>query len=257
MDEEQAKQANQSNSGCSFKSLFKCCLFYYTALIILALIFTGANNEPKDATQIKWWWAFIISLLATGSLAATALAILIYTDHYRPTTEEDAPPEPGSGRLRQSRRMPGHDTPDSVKTIVPGPGPIPKPKNNPPVESYLGKTLRDDGAMMETSNRLPVVQGEAAPESSQTGFVNMTPDAAKSPVTVVDMTLGRNNPPADGPNRILPAQSPAKPNRNRIEQPSNLASVISNPIQDDNNTMNKNNRRRRRRGRKRKDPGPG
>lgn len=240
MDEDQAKQltttANQGATGCSSKSIFKCCLFYFTALLILTLIFTGANNEPKNPKQTKWWWAFIVSLLATASMSATALAILIYTDYYRSyETADELQNELTPPRLRQSRGKPGYEVPDSLKTVVS----VSLPRAN--IESYLGKTVREAAQQEPTidPNRplppptlQPALQqtaptdGGVARESSPAGFVNLTPESAKSPVTVVDMTVARQQTPTERSTRNDQQAQPSG-QRQRQEDPSNLSAMNS------------------------------
>lgn len=239
----------KASGGCSAKSIFKCCLFYFTSLLILTLIFTGANNEPKDERQTRWWWAFIATLLATASMSATALAILIYTDFYRaPMVDEEQKTNSLSPRPRRGKVQAAQEMSDSLKTDVP----IDRPSQNSMTmnenaledSGYLGKTVKDisrqqQQQQQETStdpNRpvMPLTDNMNEPaETSQSGFVNMTPSSAKSPVTVVDMTASRKK-PRDNRSRSRKQITKALGfDRGRLDQPTNLASLTSNVMQDE------------------------
>lgn len=209
-------------SLCTCKSLSKFCLLYFTTLLILTLIFTALNNEPKNAEQTKWWWAFIVLLLLTAAFTSASLISLYITDCYKvPYNEADVEQTPIVAPANDSQSA-------SFKTVL-------------------------------TINSQPSGENTAGKDQDQqlNNFVNLTP--TNKNVTVVDMKAKRKAlKPSDlnsmqtfrtanpDPNASrLPTNADGMKTGAGISEPSNLAAVSSSNLIDTAETKNQNDKKRK------------
>lgn len=170
--------ARPSNTGCcTIRSTAKFCLAYITTLLLLALIFTASNSEPMNGNQIFWWWAFIISLLLITTLSMTTMAAVVYTDYYKPASQDV---EHDGSKRSKSPIMAVPTNSASYKTVL-------TINSAPPASSQGNQPLLITPP--DNFNFDETIKHSEQPKAEN--FINMTP---KSPVTVVDIPARRKTP---------------------------------------------------------------
>lgn len=224
-----------SDGGCSAKSAVKFCLIYFSTLLVLTLIFAAINNEPMNKRQVAWWWAFLGSLLISGTISLGSLILLIYTDY-----KSNAATAAGAGYSeldieRQNIPVMKSPTPPapensqsaSFKTILtinstqePGvvantnPAPTTQGAPNPVASTQAAAVAAGAGGGAQLSASIQQQAPSELPGGSnlktRDRFVNLTPQA-RSPVTVID----------------LHSMNAAKRRGLRVEERANLGAIRS------------------------------
>jgi len=178
-------------SWLSLKSVTKFCLTYFSTLLVLTIIFTALNNEPMNEDQTKWWWAFLISLIASASMSITALIVLLYADYTRVGAGAEQDIEQSNDKVRSPAASTANSS--SYKTVLT----ISSIPNAPDL------TANKTAASPEQAVTFDDSLNQATTKSAK--FINLTP-SMRRPVTVVDMpavnALKKSNNPALGPYKL-------------------------------------------------------
>lgn len=174
MESEASKQPSTS-SLFSAKQVIKFCLTYYTALIILVLIFTAVNAEPMNQVQEYWRWGFAASCIISGSLSGASLLILIYTDSYKSSASPDVEVAQSTQNPAKAPAESDNSQSTSFKTVM-------------TISSMHNPADNSRKQVNFTPGQLDEMRmGGYELQPAHKDFVNFTPPGLRSPVTVVDM----------------------------------------------------------------------